>query len=366
MTLYFILVFGCYFGLLVMLRLGWQHSVARAVPEISGEEFISIVVATRNEAHNLKNLIDRLAQQDYPTTSFEVILVDDHSTDGTVELAKVMKQSFDALRVVSLPSTLTGKKAALAHGIALAKGKIISTTDADCSVPVDWLRIINSTFKKTETQMAIGLVAMAGESFFARWQAMEFASVIGTGAATLGLGFPTMCNGANLSFRKDAFEAVNGYEGNNHIASGDDEFLMRKIINRFPRSLALLNDPGSVVITQAQPSPSDFIRQRLRWAGKWKHNSSPVAKALAVYIFLVQVSFIMLWFYWTNPLLVIILIAAKVFADLFFLVPVFRFLKIRFQVIPFIAVQFLYPVYVVIIALFSQWKSSRWKGRSIP
>lgn len=365
MTLYFILVFGCYFGLLLALHLGWNRSLIQFTPPPSEEEFISVVIAVRDEVNNLKNLIEGLTQQDYPTNSFEVILVDDHSTDGTAQTALALAQPFGNIKVVSLPQTLSGKKAALSHGIAMAKGKIITTTDADCSLPTNWLKAINSAFQKSETQMVIGFVTMNGETFFARWQAMEFASVIGTGAATMGLGMPTMCNGANLSFRQSAFEAVNGYQGNDHIASGDDEFLMRKIMNKFPRSLTLLSDQGSVVTTRAQTSLTDFIHQRLRWASKWKFNSSFVSRALAVYIFLAQISFIMLWFYWNNPLLIGLLLAAKVTADLIFLLPVFRFLKIKLRIIPFVGLQFLYPIYVVIIALFSQWKSSRWKGRFI-
>lgn len=365
MTLYFILVFGSYFVLLLALTVGWKRSLSQTIPVVGTDEFISVVIAMRNEESTIGNLLAHVARLDYPADKFEVILVNDHSTDGTRQLAEALAQRVNNVRVISLPDSITGKKAALTHGIGLARGKIIATTDADCTLPVSWLRSINSVFAKPETQMAIGLVAITGGSFFARWQAVEFASVIGTGVATLGLGVPTMCNGANLSFRKEAFEAINGYEGNDAIASGDDEFLMRKIVARFPRPLAIINNQDSVVTTQAQSSLTDFIHQRLRWAGKWKHNSSFFSRALAVYIFLIQVSFISLWFYWTNLFVTGIFISIKVLADLFFLLPVFRFLKIRFRITTFVALQFLYPFYVVIIALFSQWKSSRWKGRSI-
>jgi cellulose synthase/poly-beta-1,6-N-acetylglucosamine synthase-like glycosyltransferase len=367
MTLYFILVFGCYFVLLLSLLLGWKRSISAGTSTSDEKhEFISVVVAMRNEEHNLKNLIDSISTLDYPRTEFEVILVDDGSSDGSMQLARDITRHLNNIKIVSLPHDLTGKKAALSHGISFAKGSIIATTDADCTLPVGWLKCINATYQTKNSQMAIGMVAFErNESFFSQWQAMEFASVIGTGVATLGLGFPTMCNGANLSFRKNAFVKVNGYNGNDHIASGDDEFLMGKILNQFPGSVTLLNDLHSVVTTQAQSSVSDFINQRLRWASKWKFNSSWVAKALAVYILLVQISFVLLWFFLIDPFSVAVLFAAKLTADLFFLMPVFRFFKIRFQIIPFVALQFLYPFYVVFIALCSQWKSSQWKGRPI-
>ncbi|MGC4021809.1 MAG: glycosyltransferase family 2 protein, partial [Cyclobacteriaceae bacterium] len=185
-----------------------------------------------------------------------------------------------------------GRKLLFPKGYQFPKEKSVATTDADCLVPVNWLERINDKFQSEQVNMVVGLVSIDSEkNIFSRLQSIEFASVIGTGIGTLGLGFPTMCNGANLSFRKKTFLAVNGYEGNEHVASGDDEFLMRKVNATFPNSIEAL-DSDSIVRTYPQPAASDFIQQRFRWASKWKVNSSFISKALAILIFLVQLSWI--------------------------------------------------------------------------
>jgi len=367
MTLYFAFVFGFYFVALAVLRIGWIKIISKNNTLIATKEnFISIIVATRNEADNIDDLLSSLSKLNYPENKFEVILVDDHSEDGSLEKSRKWLERFSQLKIISLPENKTGKKAALAMGITLAGGEIIATTDADCLLPNQWLRHINIRFQGDSTKMGVGAVVIqANKTFFSELQALEFASVIGTGLATLGLNKPTMCNGANLSFRKKVFDEVNGYSGNEHIASGDDEFLMRKISTRYPNSVQAITSTESVVITQPQASVNDFVRQRLRWASKWKANSSLFAQMLAVFIFLAQVSWIYLLVesvIHPNPILFLILFA-KVITDLIFPLPVFRFLKVRVKLLSFVALQFLYPLYVLFIGFFSQWKDHQWKGR---
>jgi cellulose synthase/poly-beta-1,6-N-acetylglucosamine synthase-like glycosyltransferase len=215
--------------------------------------------------------------------------------------------------------------------------------------------------------MLIGTVALCNEyNFFAQLQSIEFSSVIGTSIATCSLGKPTMCNGANLSFRKKIFDEVNGYAGNEHIVSGDDEFLMRKILAKYPKSISVLNPKENVVITQPQTSLKGFIQQRLRWASKWKINSSLTAKLFAVFIFTVQFSWLlflttMVFDFHSIGLSILFL---KIIIDLLFLSTVCRSLKMKFHLIAFIALQFLYPVYVLYIGIFSQLRKYQWKGRT--
>lgn len=336
---------------------------------------ISVVIAMRNEAGNIENVLQSLAKQNYSSKDFEIIIVDDHSEDESIAMAQKFVTTFLNLKIISLDENRSGppaetvlragKKAALTKAIAAAQGKIIATTDADCTLPETWLTHINSLFQNEEVKMGVGLVAIeANNNFFSQWQAMELASVMGTAAATLGLGKPTMCNGANLAFRKEVFEEVKGYEGNAHIASGDDEFLMRKIIDKYPNSVQLVSAANSLVQTKPQHSLAGFIQQRIRWASKWKANTSQFSKSLAVFIFLLQASWVALWIClcckWSVPLGLILIF--KIVFDLIFLLPLFRFLKIKFRVLPFVGLQFFYPFYVLFIGIF-QWRSYVWKGR---
>ena len=363
MTFYFLILFGLYFVLLFVLRIGWSRAVAREERKNALENFfISVIIPIRNERRNMETLIQGLSHQTYPSANFEVIMVDDHSSDNSVENCGGLLQN---LTTLFLGEKEKGKKAALTLGINFAKGDIIATTDADCRLPPGWLTMINSVFQDNRVTMAAGLVAIADEQkYFSRWQAMEFASVIGTGVGAFGLNKPLMCNGANLSFRKEAFQQIGGYAGNEHIASGDDEFLMRKMLARFPGSLQIVN---TVVVTQPLESLKDFFYQRIRWASKWRKNPSLSTKLLAAFIFLIQASwiFFMLTFMRYDYSVSLVLVMGKITADLLFLLPVFRYMKIKFRFLPFLGLQFLYPFYVIFVGSLAPWRSYHWKDRKI-
>ncbi len=366
MTFYFLILFGFYFVLLLVLRMGWLRAVAKKEIKAASKVYLmSVVIPVRNEEKNMGILLTSLMNQDYVKSNFEIIVVNDHSTDDSFQSVKKAKEELQNLTVLSLDENEYGKKAALALGIEIAKGEVIVTTDADCSLPSHWLTTINSIFQDDQIKMAAGMVAIADDDkFFSRWQAMEFATVMGTGVATFGLNKPMMCNGANLSFRKKTFHDVRGYQGNDHIASGDDEFLMRKILSRYPDSIKMMN---SIVVTQPLATLRDFFQQRIRWASKWKGNPSMVAKLLAVFIFLIQASCVFLFLNFLNYdyKILLFVLGLKIAADLLFLLPVFRFMKIKLRLIAFLGLQFLYPFYVIGVGLLAPWSSYRWKDRKI-
>jgi len=257
----------------------------------------------------------------------------------------------------------------LTEGVKMAKGEIILITDADCVLPQDWISRMVMSFDD-DTTMVIGLVKIQQEqSLFSNLQALEFSSVMGSGVSLLMLGFPVMCNGASLSFRKRSFEEVNGYQDNLHIPSGDDEFLMRKLMNNFPDSIESIHWPLAVVATKPQPTLKSFIHQRLRWAGKWKANDSVRIKALALYILLFQITCIVaigLLFFGNNLVMVCGLLGVKFLIEGYFLYKVSKTLHQRFSVPAFIILQLIYPFYVVIIGIASQLVDYEWKGRSSP
>jgi len=352
--------------LLIVLRIGWSKAISQKDNKpIKKNYFISVVVPIRNERRNIDSLMIGLANQNYPISDFEVIMVDDHSTDDSFKVVSENRMHVQNLIITSLDKSNVGKKAALTHGISIAKGEIIATTDADCLLTSGWLTTINSAFQNDQIKMGEGMVAIADkDKFFSQWQAMEFASVMATTVASIGLNNAIMCNGANLSFRKQTFVDVNGYDGNIHIASGDDEFLMRKIQKKFPRSIQIVN---SIVVTQSQVSLKDFLSQRIRWASKWKGNPSIWARLLAVFILLMQAVWIFFLgtFYRFDTKTASVIFLLKITADILFLLPVFRFMKIKFRFLPFLGLQFFYPFYVIFVGLLAPWISYQWKDRKI-
>ncbi len=372
MTIFFFAVFGVYFSIVIGLIVGWQFLLDGSVKNTQPNRNVrfSVIVPYRNEAANLSVVLRSLVEQEYPKECIEFVLVNDHSTDQSVKMVEEFAQKYSYIKSGRLPQDQFGKKRALALGIALATNEIIVTTDADCSFGAQWLYCFNEIFSSKNCIMAIGAVKMEAEkNFFSRLQSMEFASLVGSTGATLFYLHPTMCNGANLAFRKSVFIEVGGYEGNWGIPSGDDEFLLRKISSKYPKGVRFVTNRESVVTTRPLSSLREFMLQRIRWAGKWRFNTSLVSKTLAVFIFLFQASYIGIGLStlagWIPIDSLIFLLTFKFLLEFIFLYQVSLFLNSKWNWLAFFGLQLIYPVYVVWIALLSQRQSFTWKGRIV-
>ncbi len=367
MTFVFITVFVSYALLVAALHAGWMKAIKSKIGSENRDKFVTVIVPVRNEEGDIGFLLDDLFSQDYPRNKVEIIVVNDHSEDktGIIVEGKIKELSFFNCKIIE--ATGHGKKSAIATGVQQAIGELIVTIDADCRTGVSWLHSINACFDNT-TKMLFGPVKIEQRgSLFSKMQSIEFASLIGSGAATMAFGIPTMCNGANLAFRKEVFHEVRGYEGNTQIASGDDEFLMRKIAKKYPKGIRFNNSQASIVTTKPQQTLSHFISQRIRWAGKWKHHGDFKSKFLAVYIFtfhgmVLSAPILFLTQYMSGYVLLSLLIL-KSTLEFIFLRSVTSWLNIRCHWPSFILLQVLYSLYVVLTGFSSLFVQTDWKGR---
>lgn len=354
-------VFIFYFLLLITLLAGWKLAMQKRETPLKGRgQLISVIIPVRNEALNIGNLLNDLLLQEF--RKFEIIVVNDHSEDET--LSVLSKFDLNNLKIINNKGN--GKKTAISTAIKAAKGSLIVTTDADCSLSSGWLKHIHEQFRDKKIMMAFGGVRLRGErSFFSSLQQMEFASLIGSGAATAALGLPTMCNGANLAFRKKVFLEVKGYQDNLGIPSGDDEFLMRKIQNRYPKSIHFMNHQEAVVTTRAESSLEGFFHQRIRWASKWRFNASLLTRLLAVFIVLIQISFLVNLIFIFTPfhLQSMFILVLKMIMETTFLLQVCHFMYTRWNWPAFFALQLIYPLYVITVATGSFFLPFNWKNR---
>lgn len=330
-------------------------------------EKISVIVAFKNEEHNLVALIQSIDAQNYPKECFEVILVDDNSNDRSVLVVREAIKGLSNFKLITTHSQDSGKKKALTNGVNQVSAGIIVTTDADCIVPPNWLTRINKTFYRYQPTLIFGGVKIIDrKSLFSSLQQLEFSSLIASGAATNSFGKTSMCNAANLAFSKEHFDKVGGYEGNFEIASGDDEFLMRKMLTSYPGSVVFMNHQDAIVSTQPQPTIKAFIHQRLRSAAKLPHNPSLSTKVLAWYVILFQSSYLLIFgLTFANSIsleLSITLFGGKLLLEFLFLRKAVSFLQTKFSFIGFFILQFLYPLYVVYVGIASNFISYQWKG----
>lgn len=226
--------------------------------------FVSVIVACRNEQENIPKLLRKLKGQDYPSGSFEVIIVDDNSVDSTAE---VVRSLIDSDNFHLIKNSGKGKKKALETGITAARGELILTTDADCILGRGWIRTIAIFYEKNNPEMIICPVQLSPlKGFFGRFQELEFMSLQGITAGTAAMGMGTMCNGANLAFTKAAY-FKNKENLRFDIATGDDVFLLHSM-KKNDSKILWLESHDALVTTDPSPDLKSFFRQRKRWASK--------------------------------------------------------------------------------------------------
>ncbi len=352
------------------LRNAWQN-IPIKFPDLGVEPTsrFSIIVPMRNEEATIEKLLKDLLKQNY--SHFEILVIDDASTDKSLEIVELYRTNHpEQIKLIALKGNPAGspKKRAIAEGIKLSTGDIIVTTDADCRVNESWLQTLALEFSDEKIKMISGPVTfLQGESIFGNFQIIEFASLVGTGAASLYLKLPNMCNGANLAYRKSSFEEAGGFAGSEHIASGDDEFLMHKIFALDPDGVRFLKNPKAIVRTNPPASLYEFVQQRRRWAGKWGQYKNKDASKLAASIFLFHFLWILsLAFLIFGQVQTDIILAAfvlRIFTNWLFLKDVTEFLGHRINFFNFLLLEIIYSFYVVFFGLLANFGEYEWKGR---
>lgn len=345
------------------------------------QEKITVLIPVRNEAKTIQLLLEDLNNQSFPTQQFEVIVLDDYSTDETASIVGAfMPHAHFSLRIFQPTQTnlsrYSPKKQAITQGVEAALGTIILTTDGDCRVGPQWIEAYARFYAQTNAVFVAGPVTFSTPITHSvvrkitTWvQIVEFASLIGSGACAIAIKKPNMCSGANLSYKKDAFEVVNGYQGNEEIASGDDEFLLHKMAIQFPNNYYFIKEQKAIVETTAHQNWMSFYHQRKRWASKWKSYQSVVPTLLAIFIFWVNISSL---YVLMNGLVGGFIsvssyfLLVRWFIEYVFLALVLRFLNKSTGILYILFVQLIYPFYVLFFGIVAQKKSPYiWKERSM-
>jgi glycosyltransferase involved in cell wall biosynthesis len=323
----------------------------------------SIIVPFRNEEENLLKLLYSLSKLNYPDDFFEVILVDDAS-DCKLQIAdcRLQVSVINNIRVSNSP-----KKDAITTAMQIVKTDWIITTDADCVVNQNWLSALDNYIElHHEVSMIAGAVSYDCEnSFLHQFQQLDLASLQGATIGSFGLGKGFMCNGANFAYTKSLFQELNGFEGNDGIASGDDVFLLQKAIARFPEKVHYLKSENNIVATKPLNDWKSLFYQRVRWASKTGSYQSRFGIGLGFIVFGGNVGFIFVvcsfLFGSGNFFVLCFLVLAKFSVDFFLINRTNGFLKNK---TPFYLISSLiYPFFSVCVALYSLFGKYEWKGR---
>ena len=237
--------------------------------------FISVVVAARNEEENISHCIQSLLRQDYPADKFEILIVDDFSTDKTAELIKKFETSVTNLKYLSSIAIEQGhiisyKREAIQTGINASKGKYILLTDADCIVPTTWISTYSEQFMKEDYVFIGGPVIISDEKpkLLTSFQGLDMIGMMVITGAGYQSGNQLLANGANMGFSKQVFNDLGGYAQFPKKASGDDMFLLHHFHQYHPKRIQFLKTLSAIVVTQPEHSIKSLLRQRTRWASK--------------------------------------------------------------------------------------------------
>lgn len=365
-------IFSLYYLIITLyLHKGW-----RALPVSKSEQEtrttrVSILIAARNEEKHIANTIQDILSQDYPKALMEVIVVDDHSTDNTAQIIRSFSdQGVHLIQLKENKPLNSYKKLAITQAIKRSTGELLVATDADCRMGPGWLGTLVSVYQKENAQLISAPVVYEGErNWFELLQTLEFLFLIGLGAAGIGNKRPSTCNGANLAYRREVFDELNGFEGIDHIASGDDELFLHKVAEKYRDRVVFCKSFEAIVYTQAKETLSGFLSQRKRWASKSVHykNKSIVRLGVSIWLFnvvilayAVLVAFLpQLWVYLLAAVIL------KLIAELIFMAPLCRFVR-RPGLIAFLPLlSVIHVFYMTFIGVAGNWGTYQWKGRKV-
>jgi len=357
---------GIYSLIILVFYIGWIKLKKFKSSNVIDTIPVSIIIACRNEEENISSLLESLYNQTYPKENTEIIIIDDHSEDNTRKIIAEYIEKNKFIKLLELPGNKTGKKEALAYGIKNSNSNIIITTDADCTTNKNWLKTMVNYYNLFKPKLLVGPVIFNyDKNIFQKFQALEFLSLVGSGAGAIGVNQPIMCNAANLLFEKSLYENSNI---KNNIASGDDIFLMlhAKRINK--KNIHFIKSRDAIVYTKAAKSIKDFFNQRIRWTSKSKtyRDFDLIFTALVVTFtnLILAISFVYaIWdFNFLNTFILLFII--KSIFDLLILIPVtklFHTLKLFWLFFP---LQIIYPFYIVFTVIFGLIGNFNWKDRN--
>jgi cellulose synthase/poly-beta-1,6-N-acetylglucosamine synthase-like glycosyltransferase len=361
-------LFLCYSGLIIFYWLAWRSAREFYSQPNTLKTSVSVIVPARNEEKNIASILRALQQQTYPRELVQVIVANDRSTDNTGTIAK----SFPGTTLVDVnnESSMAHKKRAIEEAIKIATGDLLLTTDADCVPPPKWIQTVVSFREENSSRfIAAPVVFENNSSVLQVFQALDFLVLQGITGASVAKNIHSMCNGANLAYEKNAFISVNGFDGIDHIASGDDMLLMHKIWRQFPGRVHYLKSREAIVVTQPAATWKDFFNQRIRWASKATfYDDKRIFWALLL-VYLFNLSFLALlvagfWFpfLWID---LMILLLAKTIVELPFVFSVAKFYNRKSLLKYFLFFQPLHIAYTILIGLLGQFGKYEWKGRRV-
>ena len=368
-----------YFVMLMYFFVGWlrlkKTDAANACAD-SKLPFVTVLIPVRNEEAHIKTCLEAVFKQQYPQQLFEVIVIDDYSTDSTLSIAREFNQRnllvLDLQQYLGKPGDYSpNKKKAIALGVKNARGSLILTTDGDSFMNENWVRSMTDYYLANSYKLITGPGMIKPAKNPLTWfQQLDVLNMAGITGATIRNGFPTMCNGANLMYSKKVFTEVEGFKGNHDVPTGDDIFLMHKIDEHYPDAIGFVKNFEACVFTKPEHTLRGFTAQRVRWVSKSKQFSNWKTTLVLLFAYFFNLLIIVTALLALQPgefswLPLAVMGGSKLLADFIFDIPVTYFFRKMILLLLLPVIEIFHVFYVVVIGALSLSGRYRWKDRLI-
>lgn len=308
----------------------------------------TILIPCRNPSEQLHILFQQLKHQLSDNHTCEILVIDDFSNNEiNIEAQENCKLIQLKNHQPQLSQNKNNKKEAIALGVSLASHEYIICLDSDVSLSENWWLVISNFIHDKKPKFAAGLHRYKNENNWLNdFLVLEQDILTASSIAALQLRIPTMCNGANMLFSKQAFVEVNGYEGLYHVNGGDDLFLYHRIYKKFPQETLYIKNLKATVYSSAPKSITELFNQRSRWISKTTHYENNWVNVQGGIILAASVLSII-----SIPFLPLV-IMIKVLSDVFYARKINRYYGNQCTILNLIVQSFCYPFYVLAVIFY--------------
>ncbi len=362
-----------YLAIILFLFLGLRRLLKSPSLAASHNLKFSIVISAHNEEQNIEKCLKSILSQTIDSSRYEVILVNDRSSDATSSVAGAIAERHANLSVINVnqtPQEKSPKKHAVGLGIAATHNEIIVFTDADCVVPTTWLETIDRYFDE-DTGLVQGITAYERvpgmNRLFFGLQAVDFLSHGVVAAAAIGAGLPLNSNANNFAFRKKAFTDAQGYGDQAAVISGDDDLLLQRIWRTGTWRVRYMTESAGKVTTLPTPTVRGVFEQRKRWGSKTVHyNAGQVYLLSSVFLFYAAIAAVFCagFFHPVSFALCAGMLLVKLFGEMWLMVPGARLFgeqRLAKFIAPASLIQLPVVLFAVVLGVFGKftWKEQR-------
>ena len=267
---------------------GWNETPLEPDIDINFSTSVSVIIAAFNEERNVEKCVRSILSCDYPHELLEVIVVNNNSTDNTLEILRTIKDP----RLKITTQVEGNKKESIEQGISISKNKFLLFTDSDCIVKKDWIKSMIYFHQVQNVDCVLGPLEIDKyNNLLTRFQAFDMLAMMGITSGGLKKEINYLSNGANFGYTQNIYHKLKEIPRKEY-ASGDDVMTLHAFVKLGKSKIVFQKHSGAIVSTLAQQTWRELVQQRIRWASKAKSYVRKEDVYINVFIFIFCLSIV--------------------------------------------------------------------------